>query len=285
MQWTTFAGDVTGHEDDDGSHFIADDPALLQVIAAFHTTLSMWVDRLWNRKRRFVFTVNQRRRVQQFIGMDWDSMYALDINWYILMIQAQFRRTRVRIGHDVHRKTGVGEYQKSMIARLSALKDEGAKSEDPEAQRSGSHVARSATKVRMEQLHKKSVRTDKPVVNENHRSTFLRENVVPSKSFLDTVGRMNLKKTNPEKDKFAGFAFKVAHDMRKGDETKTPDVLTALTPSPKTRRRAPTSTSEDAAVDRSRRAAAGQAELLANFFGGAVWGNFRENANCGDPPG
>ena len=23
----------------------------------------------------------------------------------------------------------------------------------------------------------------------------------------------------------------------------------------------------------------------ANFFGGAVWGNFRENANCGDPPG
>jgi len=36
---------------------------------------------------------------------------------------------------------------------------------------------------------------------------------------------------------------------------------------------------------RSRRAAAGRAELLANFFGGAVWGNFRENANCGDPPG
>ena len=36
----------------------------------------------------------------------------------------------------------------------------------------------------------------------------------------------------------------------------------------------------------SRRAAAcGRAELLANFFGGAVWGNFRENANCGDPPG
>ena len=23
----------------------------------------------------------------------------------------------------------------------------------------------------------------------------------------------------------------------------------------------------------------------ANFFGGAVWGVFRENANCGDPPG
>ena len=23
----------------------------------------------------------------------------------------------------------------------------------------------------------------------------------------------------------------------------------------------------------------------ASFFGGAVWGNFRENANCGDPPG
>ena len=23
----------------------------------------------------------------------------------------------------------------------------------------------------------------------------------------------------------------------------------------------------------------------ANFFGGAVWGNFRENANCGDPRG
>ena len=23
----------------------------------------------------------------------------------------------------------------------------------------------------------------------------------------------------------------------------------------------------------------------ANFFGGAVWGNFRENAYCGDPPG
>ena len=35
----------------------------------------------------------------------------------------------------------------------------------------------------------------------------------------------------------------------------------------------------------SRRAAAGRAELLANFFGGAVWGNSRENANCGDPPG
>ena len=35
----------------------------------------------------------------------------------------------------------------------------------------------------------------------------------------------------------------------------------------------------------SRRAAAGRAQLLANFFGGAVWGNFRENANCGDPPG
>ena len=38
-------------------------------------------------------------------------------------------------------------------------------------------------------------------------------------------------------------------------------------------------------VDTSRRAAAGRAELLASFFGGAVWGNFRENANCGDPPG
>ena len=37
---------------------------------------------------------------------------------------------------------------------------------------------------------------------------------------------------------------------------------------------------------RSRRAAAcGRAELLANFLGGAVWGVFRENANCGDPPG
>ena len=35
----------------------------------------------------------------------------------------------------------------------------------------------------------------------------------------------------------------------------------------------------------SRRAAAGRAQLLANFFGGAVWGVFRENANCGDPPG
>ena len=23
----------------------------------------------------------------------------------------------------------------------------------------------------------------------------------------------------------------------------------------------------------------------ANFLGGAVWGVFRENANCGDPPG
>ena len=30
---------------------------------------------------------------------------------------------------------------------------------------------------------------------------------------------------------------------------------------------------------------AGRAQLLANFFGGAVWGVFRENANCGDPPG
>ena len=38
-------------------------------------------------------------------------------------------------------------------------------------------------------------------------------------------------------------------------------------------------------VFKSRRAAAGRAELLANFFGGAVWGNFRENANCGDPSG
>ena len=36
---------------------------------------------------------------------------------------------------------------------------------------------------------------------------------------------------------------------------------------------------------RSRRAAAGRAELLASFFGSAVWGNFRENANCGDPVG
>ena len=36
---------------------------------------------------------------------------------------------------------------------------------------------------------------------------------------------------------------------------------------------------------KSRRAAAGRAELLANFFGGAVRGVFRENANCGDPPG
>ena len=37
---------------------------------------------------------------------------------------------------------------------------------------------------------------------------------------------------------------------------------------------------------KSRRAAVqGRAELLANFFGGAVWGVFRENANCGDPPG
>ena len=36
----------------------------------------------------------------------------------------------------------------------------------------------------------------------------------------------------------------------------------------------------------SRRAAAcGRAQLLANFFGGAVWGVFRENANCGDPGG
>ena len=35
----------------------------------------------------------------------------------------------------------------------------------------------------------------------------------------------------------------------------------------------------------SRRAAAGRAELLANFFGGAVYSVFRENANCGDPPG
>ena len=38
-------------------------------------------------------------------------------------------------------------------------------------------------------------------------------------------------------------------------------------------------------VPLSRRAAAGRAELLANFLGGAVWGVFRENANCGDPPG
>ena len=38
-------------------------------------------------------------------------------------------------------------------------------------------------------------------------------------------------------------------------------------------------------LQKSRRAAAGRAQLLANFFGGAVWGVFRENANCGDPPG
>ena len=44
---------------------------------------------------------------------------------------------------------------------------------------------------------------------------------------------------------------------------------------------------EDFLASLSRRAAAklGRAELLANFFGGAVWGVFRENANCGDPPG
>ena len=36
----------------------------------------------------------------------------------------------------------------------------------------------------------------------------------------------------------------------------------------------------------SRRAAAcGRAELRALTFGGAVWGVFRENANCGDPVG
>ena len=48
-----------------------------------------------------------------------------------------------------------------------------------------------------------------------------------------------------------------------------------------------TSSSDEHSFDgESRRAAAcGRAELLANFFGGAVWGNFRENANCGDPPG
>ena len=48
---------------------------------------------------------------------------------------------------------------------------------------------------------------------------------------------------------------------------------------------APLKLTQAGKVDRSRRAAAGRAELLANFFGGAVWGNFRENANCGDPPG
>ena len=46
------------------------------------------------------------------------------------------------------------------------------------------------------------------------------------------------------------------------------------------------STGNHHSADISRRAAAcGRAELLANFFGGAVWGVFRENANCGDPPG
>ena len=30
---------------------------------------------------------------------------------------------------------------------------------------------------------------------------------------------------------------------------------------------------------------AGRAELRALTLGGAVWGAFRENANCGDPPG
>ena len=36
----------------------------------------------------------------------------------------------------------------------------------------------------------------------------------------------------------------------------------------------------------SRRAAAcGRAQLRALILGGAVWGNCRENANCGDPPG
>ena len=29
----------------------------------------------------------------------------------------------------------------------------------------------------------------------------------------------------------------------------------------------------------------GRAQLRALTFGGAVWGVFRENANCGDPPG
>ena len=32
-------------------------------------------------------------------------------------------------------------------------------------------------------------------------------------------------------------------------------------------------------------AESGRAELRALTFGGAVWDAFRENANCGDPPG
>ena len=32
-------------------------------------------------------------------------------------------------------------------------------------------------------------------------------------------------------------------------------------------------------------AESGRAQLRALILGGAVWGNFRENANCGDPPG
>ena len=36
---------------------------------------------------------------------------------------------------------------------------------------------------------------------------------------------------------------------------------------------------------KSRRAAAGRAQLRALTLGGAVWDAFRENANCGDPPG
>ena len=39
------------------------------------------------------------------------------------------------------------------------------------------------------------------------------------------------------------------------------------------------------AEDTSRRAAAGRAQLRALILGGAVWDAFRENANCGNPPG
>merc|ERR1711861_48100 len=104
-------GDFSDVEDDDGSHFEPHDQQLLQVISAAQSTIAVWVDGLWKRKRRLLFTSNQRHRVQQFIGIDRDTMYALDINWYILMIQAQFRRTRVRVGTGVIDHKRVSTYQ------------------------------------------------------------------------------------------------------------------------------------------------------------------------------
>lgn len=236
LQWTTLAGDFTDQEDDDGSHFVVDDPVMQHLIAAFHATLGAWLDSLWKRKRRLVFTSKQRHRVQQFIGLDRDSMYALDINWYILMVQSIFRSSRVRIGQGVGRKT-VGKYQKSIIQRLSLRKDDAPNPDDPAFQLAQARAAHDKSKVkeRMEEMrknNKKTVRTDKPVTAQEN--VILRD-VRPSRSFLDTVGRMNLDQDNPDKDLMATHALKVRNEEKLKRENI--DVLSPL--SPKSKRKSP----------------------------------------------